>query len=298
MGSRIRSAAFVGKSLNPFSRGAISLGVKAARKCIHNSGIDPSDIGLLIFCGIYRDENIGEPAIASLIQSNLDINLLSEGEKGTFAFDILNSGCGMVTALHVADSHLRSGGGEYAMIVASDHIPIPSHTEGYPFQPGGGALLLERSDEDRGLTDFRFDTYPTDKEAFHSFIEYRDGKEKGKKKGQFLRFEEDPHFLEKGVSGALMTVNKLLERNSLSIDDVRSILPSQSPTGFPIALGKGLGQEKRTIDLTSIHGNLHTAGLAACLESAMESDKLPANSNLLLVNVGSGISVGAALLRT
>jgi len=296
--SQIRSVGFVGKSLNPLTKGSISMGVRAARKCVDSSGIDPSDIGLLIFCGIYRDENIGEPAIASIVQSKLGLNLLTKGDKATFAFDLLNSGCGVLTAIHVADSNIRSGSSKYALIVASDSIPIPTHTIGFPFQPGGGAVLLERSTDGKGLADFRFDIYPTDKDMFHSFIEYEDGAGSGEKKGQFLRFEENPEFLNKVVSGAVTTVKKLMEKNSLAADDIAIVLPSQSPKGFPSSFGRASGMGAKVTDLTDTYGNLHTAGIVACMEKAMKGGKLPDGGNIILLNVGSGISVGAALLKT
>ncbi len=297
MPARIRSAAFVGRT-TPLTRGSISLAVKAGRKCISSAGIDPSDIGLLIFCGIYRDENIGEPAIASLIQSKLGLNLLSDGKKATFAFDILNSGCGVITAMHVADSHLRSQPAGYALIVAADSIPDKGHTKGFPFQPAGGAILLEWSSDKKGIIDFRFDTYPTEKEVFRSFIEYNDGKDGGVRKGQYLRFEEDPQFLRKSIPAAVGTVDKLLSKNSIGVRDVDMFLTSQRPTGFPKEFEKGIGVEGKTVDLTTTYGNVHTASLAACLDKVMVNDRLPPNKTMVLVNIGSGISVASALIRT
>ncbi len=298
MGSMIRSAAFAGMGRAPLFRGgSISMGVKAAKKCLDRSGIDPSEIGILIFCGIYRDENIGEPAIASFIQSKLSLNRLSNGEKATFAFDILNSGCGVLTAMHVADSHIRSGLARYALIVASDSVPIRDHTEAFPFAPGGGAVLVEGTDKAGGLVDFRFDTYPTDGEVFRSFIEYQDGSRKGERKGQFLRFERDPRFLEGGIKGADRTVRELLKKNKLSVNDIAQVFSSQSPEGFPSGLSKALGMDGKVVDVTGKLGNLHTAGIIASMEKSFkEGKKLPAG-NYLLVNIGSGISVSAALLK-
>jgi 3-oxoacyl-[acyl-carrier-protein] synthase-3 len=294
----IRSAAFTAKGGAPlFGSGSISMGVRAARKCLDTSKIDPSEVGLLIFCGIYRDENIGEPAIASFIQSKLDVNRLTTGERATFAFDILNSGCGVLTAMHVADSHIRSGLARYALIVASDSVPIKDHTEGFPFAPGGGAVLLEGSDGEKGLVDFKFDTYPTGTEVFRSFIEYRDGTKKGERKGQFLRFEKDPSFLEEGIKGAVKTVKSLLKRNGLASKDIEKAFVSQSPEGFPKGLSKALGIEDKVVDVSAKLGNLHTAGIVASMESSFKAGKELVHGNYLLVNIGSGISVSAALLK-
>ncbi|MCU0799895.1 MAG: hypothetical protein MUC62_09540 [Candidatus Thermoplasmatota archaeon] len=53
----------------------------------------------------------------------------------------------------------------------------------------------------------------------------------------------------------------------------------------------------KVVDVTGKLGNLHTAGIIASMEKSFkEGKKLPAG-NYLLVNIGSGISVSAALLK-
>ena len=45
---------------------ALRLAVNASRDCIRNAGREPDDIDLLINAGIYRDRNLGEPALAAM----------------------------------------------------------------------------------------------------------------------------------------------------------------------------------------------------------------------------------------
>jgi len=70
----------------------------------------PSDLDLLINAGIYCDRNLGEPALAAIIQDDIGANPEDPHSHahGTFSFDIANGVCGVLTALQIADGLLRS----------------------------------------------------------------------------------------------------------------------------------------------------------------------------------------------
>ena len=56
------------------NQGSVELTVKAAKQCIASAGISMEDIGILINLGIYKEDNVGEPAMAALIQKQLRLN--------------------------------------------------------------------------------------------------------------------------------------------------------------------------------------------------------------------------------
>ena len=47
----------------------------AARTCLAHAGREPGDVDMLINAGIYREDNMGEPALAALIQEDIGANL-------------------------------------------------------------------------------------------------------------------------------------------------------------------------------------------------------------------------------
>jgi 3-oxoacyl-[acyl-carrier-protein] synthase III len=47
---------------------ALHLAVRAAKDCLQQAGRDPHDVDLLVNTGIYRDRNLGEPALAAIQQ--------------------------------------------------------------------------------------------------------------------------------------------------------------------------------------------------------------------------------------
>ena len=53
---------------------ALHLAVAAAKSCLHEARRDADDLDLLVNAGIYRDKNLGEPALAALIQEDIGAN--------------------------------------------------------------------------------------------------------------------------------------------------------------------------------------------------------------------------------
>src|SRR5271166_5540773 len=89
---------------------ALQLAVAAAKGCLVQAETAPSDLDLLINAGIYRDRNLGEPALAAIIQDDIGAHPEDPhaGSHGTFSFDIANGACGVLTALQIVDGFLRS----------------------------------------------------------------------------------------------------------------------------------------------------------------------------------------------
>src|SRR6266571_422007 len=135
---------------------ALHLAVAAARTSLTSAGCPPSDLDLLINAGLYHDRNLGEPALAALIQQDIGANPEDPhpDAHGTFSFDIANGVCGPLTALQVADGFLHSGSIHRALVVASDADPAHHMTHDFPFAGAGGALLCSWTDGESGFGPF------------------------------------------------------------------------------------------------------------------------------------------------
>src|SRR5689334_20810876 len=118
----------------------------AARTCFAHAGREPGDVDMLINAGIYRDNSMGEPALAALIQEVIGANLGQPpiGGHGTFSFDLLNGICGVITAIQIESGLLNSGVIRLGAIVTSDVDPDHHHPGAIPLQPTAGAVLLGR----------------------------------------------------------------------------------------------------------------------------------------------------------
>ena len=145
MGTKIESVAtsrprqqLVGKT------SAIKLAEQAALASLERAGKGARDLDFLINAGIYRDNNLGEPALASIIQEDIGANPDPpvEGGHGTFSFDIANGAVGVLNGLQVLDGFISSGSVQLGMVVAADAAPSGHRDRRFPFAPVGGAVVL------------------------------------------------------------------------------------------------------------------------------------------------------------
>src|SRR5512132_3639039 len=206
-------AAAVASARWPGRRRSRRLADDAIRAAVARAGVTASDVELLLNAGLYRERILGEPALAALIQADVDANPGDPhaGGHGTFSFDVANGACGALTALHIADGFLRAGTVRRALVVASDAGPGHAWNRRFPFPASGAAVVCRWSQEPAGLVGFRWATAP---EEGH-LLRARVGFERGRNR---LRIEEDPGFGERAAAWAGKVAASLLADHGLAPD--------------------------------------------------------------------------------
>jgi 3-oxoacyl-[acyl-carrier-protein] synthase-3 len=133
-----------GCSTDVSTRGAIAHAVAAARACLASVDVAADTIDLLVWAGVYRDENIVEPAIAALVQRELGICLdYTKTRRAAFSFDLQGGACGLLQAVDVVAAYIEAGAVSRALVVGSDaHPSNAAVVDGFPHAACGGALLL------------------------------------------------------------------------------------------------------------------------------------------------------------
>ncbi|ASL15170.1 3-oxoacyl-ACP synthase [Mycobacterium intracellulare] len=270
---------------------ALHLAVAAGKDCLQRTGRDPHELDLVVNAGIYRDRNLGEPALAALIQDDIRANPEDphSGAHGTFSFDIANGACGVLTALQIVDGFLRSGAVQLALIVASDADPGHGMSEHFPFSPAGAALLCRWTDDDYGLSPLSWvnTDESSDIESFAATVGFADSR-------NVLRFDQSNDIDERFAAAAASAVFACLQARSARLDDVDVIIAAPAEAGYRAALSDRLGVP---IEKIAVAGDqhMHTAALAAAF--GRQAEPLPAGSQALFVVAGAGTTGGAALYR-
>ncbi|MGZ4570599.1 MAG: 3-oxoacyl-[acyl-carrier-protein] synthase III C-terminal domain-containing protein [Blastococcus sp.] len=275
------------------SVGAIGLADAAARACLERGRRHPDEVQLLINAGVYLDRNISEPAIASLIQEDMDANPepTPGGGQGTFSFDVRNGACGLLTGLQLIDGLLSSGTIEVGMVVAADADPDPGRTPGFDFPALGGAILVSTDDARPGFTGFRFDTFPEYAQLFTSAIDWRAEDGGGR---NVLTVEIADDYAARALDCAEATARELVTAHALDLQEIGALVAGASTAGFARALAERLGiSPARTASTPDDLGRAHTANLAVALESLALAD----SGTALFVSAGAGISVAAAIYQ-
>ncbi|MGA1866002.1 MAG: 3-oxoacyl-[acyl-carrier-protein] synthase III C-terminal domain-containing protein [Thermoplasmatota archaeon] len=283
-------------------RNAINLSVRAARKSLKRAGIEPSMIGVLINSSVYKDENIGEPAVAAFIQRDLGANPMPKGSATTFSFDIIDGGCGLITGMEIIDGLISCGEIEHGIVITSDVNPSSRYTIGFKFRNSAAALVLGRSDSRSGFVRFQqyeflehFDERRSNvafqKDPRRNFIGVR-------RMRNILTIEEAKEFRTSAIERSVGSIGLFLEEAGLDIADVDLVIPSQYPVGLPQEIEKrtGIGQGKVAI-LPVNYGVLYSSGPGFALRWAMKEGLWERSENVLFLGVSPGLKVSLGLYR-
>ena len=268
---------------------ALHLAVKAANDCLHHAGCDPHGVDLLINTGIYRDRNLGEPALAAMIQQDIGANPENPhaDTHGTFSFDVSNGVCGVLTALQIVDGFLKSGAIDCALVVAGDADPGHGMSEHFPFSPAGAAMLCDWADGDCGLERIHWVNALDEGENLNATVGLVDGR-------NVLRFRASETLDERLAATAAQAVDECLAESSLQVDDIDVIIAAPGRPHYRTCLATHLGVPEEQIIIAEDE-NAHTASLAAAFERS--SGRTRPGARVLLVVAGAGITAGAALYR-
>ncbi len=270
-------------------RSALQLAVTAAKGCLVHAETAPSDLDLLINAGIYRDRNLGEPALAAIIQDDIGANPEDphSDAHGTFSFDIANGACGVLTALQIADGFLRSQTISRALVVASDADPGRGASERFPFSPSGAALLCKWSNQDDGLGTVHWANKPDDGENFRASIDFDMFR-------NVLRFRESGAIATELAAAGTQAVRRCLDEAALHLSDTPMIIAAPADRRYRVELAAKLGVPVERV-VVAADERMHTASLIAALSREIET--IPAGTPVVLVAAGAGIVAGAALYR-
>jgi len=271
---------------------ALHLAVTAAKDCLQRAGCDPGELDLVVNAGIYRDRNLGEPALAALIQDDIGANPEDPhaGAHGTFSFDVANGACGVLTALQIVDGFLRTHSIHRALVVASDADPGHGMSEHFAFSAAGAALLCGWTDDDYGLSRVSWvnmNDAADEAETFSATVGFADRR-------NVLRFNQSAAMDEKFAAAAAEAVCACLEAQSVRLSDIDMIVAAPPRSGFRAALSNRLAVPVEQITVADDE-RMHTAALAAAFDGQVE--RLPAGTRVLLVAAGAGVAAGAALYR-
>jgi 3-oxoacyl-[acyl-carrier-protein] synthase III len=300
MGTRIEAASALTRRKSTARR----LADDAARACLAHAGKKPGDIDMLINTGIYRDDNMGEPALAALIQEDIGANLGQPpvGGHGTFSFDLFNGTCGVITAIQIESGLLESGVIRLGAIVASDVDPDHSDPRATLLRPAGGAMLLARDDNLAGFTDFYAETFPEYDDLFASGLVWqeRHGHHLPRQAtGQHaMVIEEKPGYQARLADCAEEASLRFLRRLGLGWGEIDLLVPAPSSPGFLDALLRRLGVPgDRVAYVPEDLDGTYTTGPIAALQAAIRSGRLGEARTTLMLAAGAGITVTLALYR-
>jgi 3-oxoacyl-[acyl-carrier-protein] synthase-3 len=264
--------------------------VEAGRQCIEDAGIDVNDIDLVINVGIYRDENMLEPAMAAFAQKGLGIKpdyVKSQPFNAAFSLDMMNSACGIINAIQTADAMFKSRQIKYALIVSGDAHPSNKDLESFPYASIGAAMLLEHSDDKKGFQDFNFKHSPTTEHSVRGYLDFNNLTEPAKER---LTVDMPVKYKEKLLEFASESVEEYLKSYHLNRDTIKLVTP-QVEAGFGHEVAKRTNiKDDAILDLYKEYGDAHSSALTMAYHLGSKKGLYNNNDNLLFIAAGAGLT--------
>jgi 3-oxoacyl-[acyl-carrier-protein] synthase III len=272
------------------------MAVEAAKLCLAERGIDPSEVEVIIVGTVTPDMLF--PATACLVQDRL-------GAKGAWGFDLSAACSGFVYSLQMGAKLVESGAQKNVLVIGADTMSsIIDYTDRATcvlFGDGAGAVLIEPAqDGELGIIDFHHEIdgsggcalfmpaggslHPSSRDTVDKKMHYvhQDGQAVYK-------------FAVRKMVEATTTV---LERNGITGADLGCFVAHQANKRIILGTSERLGlPEDKVIINIDRFGNTTAGTIPLAMETARQEGKLKKGDLVLIASVGAGFTVGAALLR-
>jgi 3-oxoacyl-[acyl-carrier-protein] synthase III len=264
-----------------------SLAVDAARRALEHAGIEATDIDLIVLATATPDQTF--PSSATKVQATLGID-------DCIAFDVHAVCTGFLYALTVADSMLRGGSAQKALVIGAETFSRILDWEDRAtcvlFGGGAGALVLGAEESERGVLATRLHA-----DGRHNDLLFVDGGPSTTGTVGKLRMKGREVFRHAVVNLADV-LNEVLEDAGLNAADVDWVVPHQANARILDATAKKLGLPAEKIVVTvDQHANTSAASVPLAFDTAVKDGRIKRGDVVVLEAMGGGFTWGAAALR-
>lgn len=274
-------------------KGSSDMGVEAVNQVLQKSGTSPDEVDMLICATVTPDHVF--PATANIISDKCNI-------RNAHSFD-LNAGCsGFLYALDTAAKFVETGARKKVIVVGADKMSsITDYTDRTTcvlFGDGAGAVLLEPTTEDLGVTDsiLKSDGFGrvylhqkaggSVKPPTHETIDNR----------EHYIYQEGRHVFKHAVSKMADVAVEVMERNNITAETLDWLVPHQANMRIIEGTAQRIGIDKSKVMINiQRYGNTTAATLPLCLWEWEK--KLKKGDNLILATFGAGFTWGAIYLK-
>jgi len=265
-----------------------TLAADAAREAIDASGLEATDIGLIVLATATPDQTF--PSSATKVQAMLGI-------PDCIALDVHAVCTGFLYALTVADSMLRGGNAKRALVIGSETfsriLDWEDRTTCVLFGDGAGALVLEAVEtDDQGILATKLHA-----DGRHNDLLYVDGGPSTTGTVGKLRMKGREVFRHAVVNLAEVMEEVLVESGHTAAE-VDWVVPHQANARILDATARKLGLPAEKVVVTvDQHANTSAASVPLALDTAVRDGRIKRGDLVVLEAMGGGFTWGAAALR-
>jgi 3-oxoacyl-[acyl-carrier-protein] synthase-3 len=266
---------------------------EAVRGLLKKTNTQPEEVDLVICATVTPDYMF--PSTANLVCTQCGIPNIG-------SFDILAACSGFLYALSIGSQFIESGRCKKVIIIGADKmsaiVDYTDRTTCVLFGDGAGAVMLEPTTEENGLMDFLLRSdgsgenhlimkgggsrFPASHETIDQKLHYI--------------HQEGPSVFKFAVTNMADISAEIMERNSLTGDDIAWLVPHQANKRIIDATARrmGIGDDKVMLNIQK-YGNTTAATIPLCLFDYEK--QLNKGDNLILAAFGGGFTWGSAYIK-
>jgi 3-oxoacyl-[acyl-carrier-protein] synthase-3 len=277
------------------NKGTSYMAARAAKHALERAGVRPEKVDLIVVATVTPDMLV--PSTAAFVQKEL-------GASRCWGVD-LNGGCtGFLCALATGAQFVESGRHKTVLVIGADKmsaiIDYEDRNTCVIFGDGGGAVLLEpAADGKTGIDDYELhldgegakylyltaggSLHPATHETIDQKLHYvhQDGR---------VVFKQ-------AISGMADVSGRLLERNGVSSEEIKLLIPHQANYRIIDSVAKklNLSPEQVMVNIQK-YGNTTAATIPMAMSEAWQEGKLESGDRVVLSAFGAGFTWGSLLL--
>ncbi|WP_099073074.1 beta-ketoacyl-ACP synthase III [Nostoc linckia] len=264
-----------------------TLATDAARVALDSAGLTPQDIDLIVLATATPDQTF--PSTATKVQAALGIN-------DCVAFDVAAVCSGFLYAVSVAESMIRAGSANRALVIGAETfsrlLDWEDRTTCVLFGDGAGAIVLGAEEDGRGVLATRLHA-----DGRHNQLLYVDGGPSTTGTVGKLRMKGREVFRHAVVNLAAV-MEEALGAAGLASSEVDWVVPHQANARILDATAKKLGLAPEKVVVTvDQHANTSAASVPLALDTAVRDGRIKRGDIVVLEAMGGGFTWGASVVR-
>jgi len=268
----------------------MDMAVEASKEAISKAGIDPQEIGAVLFSTISHPYIT--PSAATLLAELV-------GANPAPAFDISAACAGYCYAIAQADALIRSGMAKYVLVVGgeklSDFIDPTDRTISFLLADGAGAAIVGPSDEP-GISPTVWGSDGSHWDAVSmtgSLLEFRDGEIPW----PTIR-QEGATVFKWAVWEMAAVAKRALEVAGVQASDLAALVTHQANIRIIDELAKELELPESVVIARDIvnTGNTSAASIPLAMHELLESGAVKSGGLALEIGFGAGLAFGAQVV--
>lgn len=270
------------------------MGTEAAKAALNDAGISAGEIDLLVVATLSPDMLF--PSTACFVQEQI-------GARNAFCYDIGAACSGFLYALDNARNQIASGAVKTALVIGAEKmstfIDWEDRTTCILFGDGAGAAVLRAGGEGRGI----MESVMGSDGSLADLLWIPDGGSRNPvshemidQRQQYLRMQGREVFKHAVVRMAEALV-QTLEKNNVTLDEIKCFIPHQANIRIIDAISKRLGVADRMYTNVDKYANTSSAALAIALDEAVRDGTIQRGDLVALTVFGGGFTWGANVLE-